>query len=282
MNIVWRIVQLNVSLRSPAWHVAQRNLLPAVSNGPLISSLQHYSSKGPREGVKGTPSSPNRPHQPAGAKVKQPGPPKITLISPDQSIAIISLDEAQKISKRRDLKLVKIVDLDIKTQRPIYKLMTSAEYLSEDLKRREEKKRIKQEATIKGDKLLTISAKITEHDLGSKVQNVLKWLKKSYEVRIIISGDGDKSKQESVAAQLETSTKEMGKVVQKRFRDNDLRFSILPTTSIAADKSEPPKSIPVPEKLKPEDGSGGKQPTSIGGGQQQAVRAFHTGRTLEA
>lgn len=47
--------------------------------------------------------------------------PKITLISNDESVSIVSLDEANRLSKRRDLKLVKIIDLDIKTQRAVYK-----------------------------------------------------------------------------------------------------------------------------------------------------------------
>lgn len=49
--------------------------------------------------------------------------PKITLISSDESISVTTLDEAKKISLRRDLKLVKITDLDTKTQRPIYRLV---------------------------------------------------------------------------------------------------------------------------------------------------------------
>lgn len=198
--------------------------------------------------------------------------PKITLVGTDQSISIVNLEEAQKISKRRDLKLVKVVDLDLKTQRPVYKLMTSAEYLSEDLKRREEKKRSKQQAVIKGDKLLTISARISHHDLNSKIQHILKWLRKSYEVRIVISRDGDKLKQESIASQIENGTKEVGKIVQKRFRDNDLRFQLLPDKSIVTDDTVPTATAsPVEKKdlLK----------QSIVNDTQSA-RAFHTERTL--
>uniref|UniRef100_A0A182R5C5 Uncharacterized protein n=1 Tax=Anopheles funestus TaxID=62324 RepID=A0A182R5C5_ANOFN len=162
--------------------------------------------------------------------------PKITLISSDESISIVNLDEAVKISNRRNLKLVKITDLDTKTQRPVYKLITGAEYLNEDLKRREEKKKSKQDASVKGDKLLTISARIAEHDLASKIQNVLKWLNKSYEVRVVVTGDGagNKAKQEDIAQRFEASVKDTGKIVQKRLRDNDLRFNITPTAGSGA------------------------------------------------
>lgn len=46
---------------------------------------------------------------------------RITLISPDNSLSITDLKNAQNISLRRDLKLVKIQDTDAKTRRPVYK-----------------------------------------------------------------------------------------------------------------------------------------------------------------
>lgn len=47
--------------------------------------------------------------------------PKITLISPDNNAVITDLKNAQSLAQRRDLKLVKIQDLNTKTQRPVYK-----------------------------------------------------------------------------------------------------------------------------------------------------------------
>lgn len=114
--------------------------------------------------------------------------PKITLISGDQ-LTIVTLEEAQNISKRRDLKLVKIVDLDTKTQRPVYKLMTGSEYHAEDLKQREQKKKEKQKGGIKGEKVLIIKHNITEHDLQTDIKKITKWISKSYEVRVVINGD---------------------------------------------------------------------------------------------
>lgn len=48
---------------------------------------------------------------------------RITLINSDKSITITDLKSAQNVSLRRDLKLVKIQDVDAKTRRPIYKLV---------------------------------------------------------------------------------------------------------------------------------------------------------------
>uniref|UniRef100_A0A182R143 Translation initiation factor 3 N-terminal domain-containing protein n=1 Tax=Anopheles farauti TaxID=69004 RepID=A0A182R143_9DIPT len=222
MNFITRIVGAQcrrVVLNRPVilWPTVPAT---SVSNGLFYSTK---TSKPQEPGFGGGASGPNR---------KAKTSPKVTLISSDESISIVNLDEAVKISNRRNLKLVKITDLDTKTQRPVYRLMTGAEYLEDDLKRREEKKKSKQDATIKGDKLLTISARIAEHDLTSKIQHVLKWLQKSYEVRVVVTGDGagHKGKQEEIAQRFETSVKDTGKMVQKRMRDNDLRFSILPTS----------------------------------------------------
>lgn len=46
---------------------------------------------------------------------------RITLISPDSSVSITDLKNAQSISLRRELKLVKVQDVDSKTRRPVYK-----------------------------------------------------------------------------------------------------------------------------------------------------------------
>lgn len=46
---------------------------------------------------------------------------RITLISPDNSVSITDLKNAQNVSLRRELKLVKIQDVDSKTRRPVYK-----------------------------------------------------------------------------------------------------------------------------------------------------------------
>lgn len=46
---------------------------------------------------------------------------RITLIGHDNSVSITDLKSAHSLSVRRDLKLVKIQDIDTKTRRPVYK-----------------------------------------------------------------------------------------------------------------------------------------------------------------
>lgn len=119
-------------------------------------------------------------------KKKTPIVPRITLVHAN-GMEITTLEEAQKVAKRRDLKLVKLIDADTKTHRPIYKLMTGTEYHKEDLKQREYRK--SQKSGFKGEKVLMIGHNISEHDLKVHINKVLKWIQKNCEVRIVLNGD---------------------------------------------------------------------------------------------
>lgn len=145
-----------------------------------ICSQQHYfSSKVDKQPESSDPEK----------KKKTVRIPKITLVSPDESIQIVTLEEAQKISRRRDLKLIKVIDLDTKTHRPVFKLMSGSDYHAEDLKQREIRKEKKNDIAVKGEKLLLINSRITEHDLESRIKNIIRWLNKKYEIRVVLSGD---------------------------------------------------------------------------------------------
>lgn len=126
----------------------------------------------------------------AQKKTKRPIVPKITLISGKNDISVTTLEDAQKLATRRNLKLVKIVDLDAKTERPVYKLMTAAQYASEDVKAKKDKK---SNSPYKGEKVLMISAVISDHDLQTQVRKIEKWVAKEYEVRVSLSGNAEKS-----------------------------------------------------------------------------------------
>ncbi|XP_063703330.1 uncharacterized protein LOC134833076 [Culicoides brevitarsis] len=170
-------------------------------------------------------------------KKKKPAIPKITLISDGTNIEITTLEEAKKLSSRRNLKLVKVVDMDVKTQRPIYKLLSSADYLKEELENRESKK--KKKDYIKGEKLLQVSGKIASGDLMSKVKLVTKWFAKNYEVRVIISKDGtDNEKVEHIANEIEKVVP-ANRVLQKRVSGSDIRFSLVPPKPAAAPVDTP-------------------------------------------
>lgn len=154
---------------------------------------------------------------------------RITLISPDNSISITDLKNAQSLSSRRELKLVKIQDVDSKTRRPIYKMMTNAQYHEEELSKRKEKLALSDNNALKGQKLITLSSKIADHDLLTYVKKVAKLLEKNHEVRIVVSGEEkEETKLEKISTVIERNLKSVGKIVQMRQKGNNLRLYLLP------------------------------------------------------
>ncbi|KAJ0179365.1 hypothetical protein K1T71_005077 [Dendrolimus kikuchii] len=155
---------------------------------------------------------------------------RVTLINTDNSVSITDLKNAQSLSVRRELKLVKIQDVDSKTRRPVYKLMTNTEYHAEELNKRKEKQASRQNDTTKGEKLLTLSSRIGDHDLITGIKKIIKLLGKHYEVKVIITGDGVMSEQnlDRIYSVIENNVKDSGKIVQKRNKGNALKFQLLP------------------------------------------------------
>lgn len=117
MNILGRIVRTTIYCRAPLAASGHRSIIPIAVSSSTNYQIQ-YASKSTKAGAGDSATAEG--NAPAGTK-KPKTAPKITLVGPDHSVSIMNLDEAQKISKRRDLKLVKVVDLDLKTQRPVYK-----------------------------------------------------------------------------------------------------------------------------------------------------------------
>lgn len=118
--------------------------------------------------------------------------PKITLLDLNNKISVCTMQEAEKIASSKNLRLVQVIDPKMKTQRRTFKLMSEADYLQEELS---EKRRVKVEkkkdAFIKGDKIMTISTRSSEHDIEVKISKSIKWLEKRFEIRVIILGSAD-------------------------------------------------------------------------------------------
>ncbi|XP_031783787.1 uncharacterized protein LOC100678779 [Nasonia vitripennis] len=151
----------------------------------------------------------NNPNAPEKPKKRKPlTSPQVTLISPEDDISMMTLEQAKKLADRRKLKLVKILDFDTKSQKPLFKLMTSQEFFEEGVKFKERKKKEK-DAAVKEDKLFTISTKTTEHDLYIKINQIMKLLKKKHEIRIFISKDGNHTKAQELVELIEKEIKEL-------------------------------------------------------------------------
>ncbi|XP_017087465.1 uncharacterized protein [Drosophila bipectinata] len=171
-------------------------------------------------------------NKPGDHKPKTPAQ-KITLIQ-NQAISITTLEEAQKLAKRRELHLLRLEQTDAKTGRPMFKLVTSAEMLADDTPT---PKSSNEKSHKKSEKSLTIGARITEHDLSSRLKNITKWLGKRHEVRILIQGSSsgsDEGSAERIVKAIEQAIKEpeiIGKIVQKRSKASLIKFNIVPVTS---------------------------------------------------
>ncbi|XP_037712679.1 translation initiation factor IF-3 [Drosophila subpulchrella] len=172
----------------------------------------------------------------------KPSAQKITLIQQNQSMSITTLEEAQKLAKRRDLHLLRLEQTEAKTGRAMFKLVTAAEMLSDDAD--QSKSSSDKAKEKKSEKSLTIGARITEHDLSSRLKNIVKWLAKRHEVRILIQGNSsgsDESSSERIVKAIEQTIKEpqlIGRIVQKRSKSSFIKFSIIPVAAppVAADK----------------------------------------------
>ncbi|XP_022171660.1 uncharacterized protein LOC111034662 [Myzus persicae] len=149
--------------------------------------------------------------------------PKITLLGLEKDVSVVTMDVASKMCERRGLKLVKIIDIDTKTQRPVYQMMTANQFLKEDHKSHQ-KKDEKNQNQLKGEKTVLINCRIGQSDLESKVNNIRKWLSKMHEVRVSVTGDTANQ----VADEVIKMTQEYSRIVQRREKGDTVKFQLLP------------------------------------------------------
>jgi translation initiation factor IF-3 len=149
--------------------------------------------------------------------------PKITLLGPEKDISVVTMDVATKMCERRGLKLVKIIDIDTKTHRPVYQMMTANQFLKEDSKNHQNKDE-KIPKKSKSVKTSLINCRIGQADLESKVNNFCKWLNKMHEVRVTITGDTANE----IADEIIKKTQECSRVVQRREKGDSVKFQLLP------------------------------------------------------
>ncbi|XP_042209840.1 translation initiation factor IF-3, mitochondrial-like isoform X2 [Homarus americanus] len=146
-----------------------------------------------------------------------------------EKVSSVSLTQAERMAKRRDLKLVKVEDPSLKSQdKQVYKLMTGKQYFEEEVKA---KKSSKSSPSSKGEKILTMSGKIAAHDLKPKLQSIHKWLDKGHQIRVTVTSRGaTKGDLESVYGTIEQEVKSnKGRVLQLREKFGDFKFTIVPS-----------------------------------------------------
>lgn len=165
--------------------------------------------------------------------------PMIILIDDKGNVSSLSLYQAMRMGKRKDLKVVKVEDSSLSTKdKQVYKLLTGRQYYEEEMK----SKKNSRSSGSKAEKMLPLSAKITPHDLKSKLKNVLKWMSKGHPVRVtLMSGGASKEEMDSVFATIEKEIKSIkGCILQKQEKMGRLKFLINPAkeTIVNGDESK--------------------------------------------
>ncbi|XP_021950593.1 uncharacterized protein LOC110847867 [Folsomia candida] len=155
--------------------------------------------------------------------------PKIMLVSETKHISVVTLEEAQKIAERKTLHLV-AGDSKLSKDKPVYKLVTNAEFLASDSdssrELRQEKDDKKKE---KESKTVILRSKIAENDILSKVKQMIKWIEKGHSVRLMIGQSGEKGDADHVYKVIEQNMKESGaRFLQKVVKGDQIRCQLMP------------------------------------------------------
>lgn len=174
------------------------HLFPVYINKNIIVNSQHQNFRCGLESLQFIRSFASRPYSseslPHKPRAKTEPKPRITLIGTDEKISVVLVEEAEKIAKRRDLKLVKVSDLDTKSQRPVYRLASHAAAVIDGTG--SNKTNVKNKSAtggLKGEKQVSFSPKISQHDIESRVKQMNKWLQKNLEIRVTINGSAGDS-----------------------------------------------------------------------------------------
>lgn len=187
--------------------------------------------------------------------------PQIMVVDMDEKVSVMTLRQAERLAKRRDLKLVQVEDPTLKGKvgKQVYKLMTGKQYFEEEVRA---KKDVKTTTGMKGEKILTISGKIAEHDLMSKLHNVEKWLKKGHQTKVTLSSRGcSPDDMETIYNTIEANVVGFGgRILQRRVKAGDIKFFIAPAKeakienigNLKARNEQPPKTAERNQDLNPD------------------------------
>ncbi|KAJ8675251.1 hypothetical protein QAD02_011037 [Eretmocerus hayati] len=191
----------------------------------------------------GKPVDPNAPRRHQPEKKRKPlTSPHITLLDPNDSLSVMTLEQAEKLAKSKDFMLVKIVDFDTRTERPVYKLMTKQQLFEEEIKAKELKKE-KKNSDVKDVKMFNISTKIDKNDLQIKMKQIAKALQKRHEICLFINPDGNPHKVDGLSTAITESLKEVASVdnVAKKSHGN-LKMKFYPKSAKERMKGESNKA----------------------------------------
>ncbi|KAI4495489.1 hypothetical protein M0802_008703 [Mischocyttarus mexicanus] len=147
--------------------------------------------------------------------------PKITLLSSNDSMTVVTLEDAERLAKRRNLILIKVED-EKSSSRATYKLVQSMDYFKETKTKNKENE---EKNDIKSVKLIQLSTKISMFDLDVKLKNVNRLLKKRHKVKLIVNYDNETPNK--ILKYIESNANQYGKI-EKSSQPNRTVFTIIP------------------------------------------------------
>lgn len=158
---------------------------------------------------------------------------QIILLGHDETVlGIKTISEAKLLANKKDMKLIK-VDKDSTQYKkyPVYQLAKKGQIL---------KVKSDTQNNTRDLKRITLSYRISDHDLNVKFKNIEKWLKKGgCEIFVVITGEEGKEKSmEELYKKIENNFKNSTKFVQKIVKNQFLKFKIIPVMN------SPPENEP--------------------------------------
>jgi translation initiation factor IF-3 len=149
---------------------------------------------------------------------------KIRLIDETgKNMGIFDLSEAQKVAQEKGLDLILITD---KTYPPICKLADYGKYLY-SLKKNEKKK--KSEGELKN---IRLGFNISEHDIETKINSIIKFLEKGNKVRIELKLIGRQKKftemgKEKIQKMIEEINKRLPVKIERELKEEQGKITII-------------------------------------------------------
>jgi len=149
---------------------------------------------------------------------------KIRLIDEaGKNMGIFDLSEAQKVAQEKGLDLILITD---KTYPPICKLADYGKYLY-SLKKGEKKK--KSEGELKN---IRLGFNISEHDIETKINSIIKFLEKGNKVRIELKLIGRQKKftemgKEKIQKMIEEINKRLPVKIERELKEEQGKITII-------------------------------------------------------
>jgi translation initiation factor IF-3 len=142
---------------------------------------------------------------------------------------VMKMRKAELLAKDEQLKLLRAEDKD--AVHPVFRLVTTKDFNLEQKRL----KTVNQVEKKKPAKKVELSSTISSHDLEIKVRQMLEWLEKGLEVKVLIKTGKSTEGENRVFDQVTTACKEHASIQSSKKTATELVFQLLPKSKLGAD-----------------------------------------------